>query len=146
MFRIGLAFATAAVSAASSAPVPGVSGRWYGEGVEIDGAFTQYLIERRDDGTFKIESRTPQNCAAGTRVFVDTGRWRLEGGTLTMRTETMDGDKVDANDPEFNGRFRITVVDADHATVLDEDTSISWSMKRVDKDFAFPPSQGCDAS
>jgi hypothetical protein len=135
--------AVSAVGVASAAPVAGVSGRWYGEGVEVDGVFTQYLIERRDDGTLKVESRTPQNCAAATRVFVDTGRWRFENGTLSTRIETMDGDKVDALDPEFDGRYSVTAVDADHATLVDEDTAIAWSMKRVPKDFTFPPAEPC---
>lgn len=135
--------AVSAVGVASAAPVAGISGRWYGEGVEVDGAFTQVLIERRDDGTFKVESRTPQICSAGTRVFVDTGRWRFENGMLSTRTETMDGDKVDALDPEFDGRYRVTVVDADNATLIDEDTAIAWPMKRVAKDFTFPPAEPC---
>jgi hypothetical protein len=138
---LGVALVALAIAAAAE-PVPGVSGRWYTEGEE-QGDYIQYLVDRADDGTYSARIRVPMTCRDEGVSWIETGRWQFRDGTLYTQTETVGEDKVDPNDPELQDSFAITVVDADHATMRDHKTEITWSMRRVGADFTIPPRRDC---
>jgi hypothetical protein len=137
---VAMLVACAVTTAAMAEPVRGVSGRWYTEGTEEE-TYIRYLVERADDGTYKAEVRARGDCARDS--WIETGRWTFRDGTLSTRTETVNGTPVDSDDEQFQDSFTVTVIDDDNVTMLDVETKITWSMRRVGADFKIPPDPAC---
>lgn len=137
---LSLAAAVLASAVASAENVPGVTGRWYTEGDE-ENLYVQYLVDRSDDGNFIAQVRSPKVC--DTPGWTETGSWTFREATLYHLTKTVDGRDIDPSDPYYENSFVITVVDDDHATMLDLETKITWSMRRVGVDFRFPVLPDC---
>ena len=105
-------------------------------GVDFD-----FLVRTaRRESSFNPSAKAPTSSAAGLFQFVEQ-TW--------LATVKQHGAKhglqrfADMISRGADGRYRVTVVDADNATLIDEDTAIAWPMKRVAKDFTFPPAEPC---
>lgn len=131
-----LAFAIAPCAANTDFPL----GRWYTEGSE-DGYFIQYLTESRPDHTFSKKGAYVTDCAA-IQPTTETGTWTFDGGRYGQVTQTVDGKDTDTANPEYTDAFDVATVDANHITMFDPKTGVTWSLERV-ADFKLPPSAHC---
>ncbi|HUH84572.1 MAG TPA: hypothetical protein VLX85_08165 [Stellaceae bacterium] len=129
-----------AVAPATGAPSADLVGRWYTEGVE-GGLFSQMIEDRRADGSFTFEIRVETACEAA-RGWKESGAWDVAGATLRKWTRDVAGRAVPDTD-YYHDRFALQAVDADHMTILDAKTRITWSLTRVRREFTFPPPAPC---
>jgi hypothetical protein len=138
-----LSLAAASVFAAWAEAVPGVSGRWYMEGEE-HGTYFQYLVDRAEDGSFSASIRVPKDCSAeAASEWIETGRWSYREGTLRNQTETVSGNKVDTAQDSYQDSFKVTIIDADHVTMFDNKTKLTFDVRRVGADFKFSMKADC---
>ena len=74
---------------AAPAPMPSLTGFWYGIGEPDDPAIF-YIDYFHADGTFNSEYR---KCEKGKLIYQQTqsGKWSIAGGVLTINSDVIDG-------------------------------------------------------
>jgi hypothetical protein len=125
---------------AAGAPLGELVGRWYTEGVEHE-VYAQVIEERWADGTFTVEIRVMTACEAA-RGWKESGAWDVADGALLKWTLTVAGRAVPDTD-YYHDRFALGAGDADHLTILDAKTRITWPLTRVSREFTFPAPSPC---
>jgi hypothetical protein len=104
-----LAAALGACSPPSTAPVipaHGLIGCWQGQDYQpVVGETSTWLMQRKQDGTFQIEFRTPSRPAQH-----ETGLWKVDGQIYTTVTMTINGKPVDLDDPQFTDAYLLREV------------------------------------
>jgi hypothetical protein len=87
-----------AVSVLSAAPAQAQAwmvGTWFGHGQPHDKA-AMYIDRMRPDGSWRGEYRT---CMKGKAVDqIQTGRWSVDGDTLILKVDTVDGSALPRTD------------------------------------------------
>lgn len=118
-----------------------VAGWWYAEGVE-KGSALQYIVERRDDGSFTAKIRGESECHYD-EPSEESGRWSYRDGILFNVTEVVAGHPVDGSSETYRDSFRVTLIDDDHQRLFDIKTHTEWIFRRVEAGFPFPSPLAC---
>jgi len=118
-----------------------LTGRWYTEGNE-DGQHLQFVLANNPDGTFVKNIRNGTNCRA-IATWVETGSWGFDGKRYVETTETVGGQKVDPAASDFKDAFEVARVDDTHMTLTDVKTQLTWTMAKVDPNYAMSPPKEC---
>ena len=125
--------ATPAVSALSAAPAAAQAwmvGTWFGHGQPQDKA-AMYIDRMRPGGSWRGEYRT---CMRGKAVDqLQTGHWSVEGDTLILKVETVDGIAAPRTDT-----YKMLA----HSPAAQKYLSTAWNFpytpQRVADDFQMP--------
>ncbi len=115
-------------------------GRWYTEGAE-NGNDEQVLIENDADHTFTKKAAYVTRCDAVVQES-ESGTWTFDGSRYGEVTLQVGGEPHDPEDPDNIDSFEVGRVDADHVTLFDPKTGVTWAARRV-TDFVLPPSAHC---
>lgn len=125
-----LAAAIFVFSAAPAAAQAWMIGTWFGHGQPNDKA-AMYIDRMRPDGSWRGEYRT---CMKGRAVDqVQTGHWSVEGDTLILKVDTVDGSALPRTDT-----YKMLA----HSPTAQKYLSTAWnfpySPQRVADDFKMP--------
>ena len=102
-------------------------GCWRGEGYQpIVGRSTEWLMNRRSDGTFTIEFRLRYGF-----VQIEEGTWLDLGTTYVTHTLKIDGEPVDGNDPEFMDTYELRSVTDEGMEYYHLRTHITFKSQKV---------------
>ncbi len=116
-------------------------GRWYTENIESDHHY-QIVTESRADGTFRKSGRDSTDCE-NILNWDETGTWAFDADRYTQVTLTVGGEKVDTTQDFYHDSFDFKRNDADHVTLFDPKTGVTWSLERVADNFAIPAPAHC---
>lgn len=102
-------------------------GCWEGRDFQpVLGTSAKWLMQRRADGTFDIEFRTP-----GRPPQRETGRWSVEGSTYTTITLTVDNEPVDVRDPQFTDIYQLKDLSAHSMTYFHRKMNMTFQSIKV---------------
>ena len=119
----------------SAAPVQAAPsymiGTWFGHGQPEDKS-AMYIDRMRPDGTWRGEYRV---CSKGKSVSdeVQTGRWKLDGDTLTLGVENVNGQFWPRTD-----LYKMLAHDAHSQKYLSIGHKFIYTPQRVADDFQMP--------
>jgi len=139
MSRVALRAALLVAWLLGAAPVAlaqDLSGRWYGEGYQPRG-YTQWLSERRPDGTFFVEFREYKDC---TLVYQsrEAGRWSFSDGVYSTTTTSVEG-----SDAYYYYSYVLLAFSGSEMEYQHIGFGTLFKARRVSDDFEWP---GCDRS
>ncbi|HTQ12653.1 MAG TPA: hypothetical protein VMH86_02160 [Rhizomicrobium sp.] len=110
-------------TAAAAAARPAILGTWFTEGTE-DGDHFQSVFSVLPDGNFVKQFRDA-TCHK-TKSWRAGGRWRFDGRRMVLDTTLAATGALLHHDV-----FDYHAGDADHFSMTDEDTKITWKFVRV---------------
>ncbi len=113
-----------------------LSGRWYGEGYQPRG-YTQWLADRRPDGSFFVEFREYQECTLVYRQK-EAGRWSFSDGVYSVTTTTVEGRAV-----YFYYSYLLLAFGSGEIEYQHMELGIRFKARKVSDDFEWP---SCDKS
>jgi hypothetical protein len=122
--------AVSVLSAAPAAAQAWMVGTWFGHGQPQDTA-AMYIDRMRPGGSWRGEYRT---CMKGKAVdTIQTGHWSVEGDTLILKVETVDGSALPRTDT-----YKMLA----HSPTAQKYLSTAWNFpytpQRVADDFQMP--------
>jgi hypothetical protein len=124
---------------ASQQPVTqSVAGLWFGEGYQAAlRTNTSWLMNRKDDGTFRVEFRRYQDCVL---VFqqVEEGRWKQDGLRYSTATRSIDGQPFEADD-----EYRIDEITGTTMRYMHIRSNNQFEARRIPPQVGFPVPANC---
>ena len=129
----------AACVAANAQSPSNLQGFWYTDGVE-NGVHARFVMKNRANGIFVKTIADITDCRH-PRSWIETGHWSFRNSRLEQITESVDGEPVDAADPEYNDGFDISGNDR-HFAMSDSKTKVTWQVDKVAADFQIPTDCG----
>ncbi len=81
-------------------------GCWSGDDFQpVLGQTTMWLMERRSDGTFRVEFQPKDG-----KLQIEEGTWRHKGSSYTTATSEINGKLVDASNPIYADEYEIKLL------------------------------------
>jgi len=123
---------------------PRLVGRWYGEGRQANGQDTQWIVEYRANETFRIVFRKlAETDCDSTEGQVESGVWRFNPPRLVLITTRVQGKATDMNSGYYRDSYQVTRLDGSGYVIVREGDGLTFSTRRVGRDFTFPAKSGC---
>ena len=116
-------------------------GRFLGEAPTTDGSYRYWIVDRKADGTFRIDFRNI--LASGVpQMHSEVGIWGNSGGIYFTATRGFaEGTQVypaDTTDPSLYDTYRIVGVTADGFEYENLSTGNVFKVRRIGADESFP--------
>ena len=116
-------------------------GRWYGEAPLTNGGKRQWLTERFEDGTFRIQFHT--DAGEGPTSQTEAGFWGVSGQIyFTITRGWLRGElffPADPTDAMFYDAYEILEFSAERFRYRNPETGNVFDTRKVGEDFQFPP-------
>jgi len=116
-------------------------GSWYGDQPTKEGGRKQWIMRRRDDGTFRIAFRFTDASGAVSQQ-TEVGEWGVNANLLITQTKGwLHGTVVDEapTDSYFWDVYELLVVEPDHLQYRTVESGNEYRVRKVAEGFDFPP-------
>lgn len=115
-------------------------GRWYGSTIKNNGRFTQWIIERSENGIYRVIFKN--SGGSGEDIGrIEAGRWGISGDIYFTFYEGYwigEGDQIirsDTSDPYNYDAYKILELTKDRFVYEHVRTKAVFTVDKVDKDF-----------
>ncbi|MCP5411277.1 MAG: hypothetical protein H6924_03970 [Alphaproteobacteria bacterium] len=133
MIRCALLVVALLAAAPAHAAQSYMVGSWFGRGQPGD-RLSMYIDRMQPDGSWRGEYRT---CVRGKPIDqVQTGRWELDGDTLLLHVQSVDGKAMPRTD-----HYRMISHDARGQKYVSLPSNFAYTPRHVDDGYTMPP---CD--
>jgi len=116
-------------------------GRWFGSEMTKAGGRVMWIVERNNDGKYKIHFRII-NASGNQTDKIEVGEWGVSGSVyFTIYKGDLVGDKmvpVDPTDPYNRDAYKILKLTNDSFEYESFDSSNKYSVGKVKPEFTFP--------
>ena len=116
-------------------------GKWYGEQPAKEGGKRQWIVERKRDGTYKINFRVYRETGELSES-AEVGQWAVSGPVyLSMFRGRVRGNNivpVDPSDPYNYDAYEILELNDEIFKYRHYELGATFTLKKVAEDFEFP--------
>ena len=116
-------------------------GKWFGELINDKGEIQRWLVDRANDGNYKIEFRIYKNDGR-IREQIEVGHWGVSGPIYfsILRGWIKDGKFLPANPekPYYYDAYQIINLSDKAFTYYNFDTKVKFDVTKVNDDFKWP--------